>query len=62
MVDVIIRNPIIQFTGPTTLIAHTEEEMTALRIDVNAGKVVQYLGDNGVYEKGAYYKIVADRD
>lgn len=60
MAKVIIRNPMIYHTGPMTAVAYTESEMSYFCIEENVDKLIKYAGTSGVFENGAYYKVVAD--
>lgn len=60
MTKAIIRNPIIYHTGPMTIVAYTESEMTYYCTADNVGKLIKYAGPSGVFENGAYYKVTAD--
>lgn len=60
MTKAVIRNPIIYHTGPMTIVAYTESEMTYYCTADNVGKLIKYAGTSGVFENGAYYKVVAD--
>lgn len=54
----IIHNPVV--VCPDVLTASNEAEMNALLQEFSIGLIVKYTGSTGLYESGAYYKIVAD--
>lgn len=60
MTKAVIRNPIIYHTGPMTIVAYTESEMTYYCTVDNIGKLIKYAGPAGTFENGAYYKVIAD--
>ena len=52
-----IANSLSDIETPNPIIATTDEEMSALLVEDNTGKVVKFTGTAGTYETDTYYLI-----